>query len=225
MATEWRIRPGRQGQGHIPARAHAFTVSQILTRPRHRQQDLPDRALPVKAKAAQTQGLARLLFMVPRRGLEPPRLAAHGPEPCASTNSATWAGRVSRVIKPSREGCQRGIGKNLHAASNLFPPPFRAAVSTLVPARISRRGRTADRSDGQQGGQYRSGPGTAGKWAGAGTSTGAIGHQGSDKRISRGRCRAPRRPRHRDRHGNERGTAGLRPAAAAEGTTRRPLSV
>ena len=30
--------------------------------------------------------------MVPRRGLEPPRLAAHGPEPCASTNSATWAG-------------------------------------------------------------------------------------------------------------------------------------
>ncbi len=30
--------------------------------------------------------------VVPRRGLEPPRLAAHGPEPCASTNSATWAG-------------------------------------------------------------------------------------------------------------------------------------
>jgi hypothetical protein len=29
--------------------------------------------------------------MVPRRGLEPPRLAAHGPEPCASTNSAIWA--------------------------------------------------------------------------------------------------------------------------------------
>ena len=29
--------------------------------------------------------------VVPRRGLEPPHLAAHGPEPCASTNSATWA--------------------------------------------------------------------------------------------------------------------------------------
>src|SRR5690606_39597759 len=29
--------------------------------------------------------------LVPRRGLEPPHLAAHGPEPCASTNSATWA--------------------------------------------------------------------------------------------------------------------------------------
>ncbi len=29
--------------------------------------------------------------LVPRRGLEPPLLAEHGPEPCASTNSATWA--------------------------------------------------------------------------------------------------------------------------------------
>ena len=31
-------------------------------------------------------------ILVPRKGLEPSRLAAHGPEPCASTNSATWAG-------------------------------------------------------------------------------------------------------------------------------------
>ena len=28
---------------------------------------------------------------VPRTGLEPARLAAHAPETCASTNSATWA--------------------------------------------------------------------------------------------------------------------------------------
>ena len=28
---------------------------------------------------------------MPRKGLEPSRLAAHGPEPCASTNSAIWA--------------------------------------------------------------------------------------------------------------------------------------
>jgi len=27
-----------------------------------------------------------------QKRLEPPRLAAHGPEPCASTNSAIWAG-------------------------------------------------------------------------------------------------------------------------------------
>ena len=48
--------------------------------------------------------------VVPTEGLEPPHLAAHGPEPCASTNSATWAlillnnsaiittGRVSRQM-------------------------------------------------------------------------------------------------------------------------------
>ena len=32
--------------------------------------------------------------MVPRRGLEPPRLAAQIPETCASTNSAIWATTV-----------------------------------------------------------------------------------------------------------------------------------
>ena len=31
-------------------------------------------------------------YVVPRRGLEPPHPKAHGPEPCASTISATWAG-------------------------------------------------------------------------------------------------------------------------------------
>ena len=30
-------------------------------------------------------------FAVPKKGLEPSRLAAHAPETCASTNSATWA--------------------------------------------------------------------------------------------------------------------------------------
>ena len=30
-------------------------------------------------------------FGVPKKGLEPSRLAAHAPETCASTNSATWA--------------------------------------------------------------------------------------------------------------------------------------
>ena len=41
--------------------------------------------------------------MVPRRGLEPPRLAALVPETSASTNSATWAGAIGpSVIEPVR---------------------------------------------------------------------------------------------------------------------------
>ncbi len=32
-----------------------------------------------------------LKFVVPTEGLEPPHPKTHGPEPCASTNSATWA--------------------------------------------------------------------------------------------------------------------------------------
>ena len=39
--------------------------------------------------------------MVPTEGFEPPHLAAHGPEPCASTNSATWAFDVSAIIQIS----------------------------------------------------------------------------------------------------------------------------
>lgn len=37
--------------------------------------------------------------LVPTEGFEPPHLAAHGPEPCASTNSATWAFAVSAIIQ------------------------------------------------------------------------------------------------------------------------------
>gem|GEM_PF-3845142 len=32
-----------------------------------------------------------LKTVVPTEGLEPPHPKTHGPEPCASTNSATWA--------------------------------------------------------------------------------------------------------------------------------------
>ena len=39
-----------------------------------------------------------MFYLVPRRGLEPPHLAAHGPEPCASTNSAIWALRSANFI-------------------------------------------------------------------------------------------------------------------------------
>ncbi len=45
-------------------------------------------------------------MMVPRRGLEPPHPKAHGPEPCASTNSAIWAMIVMtwllyQIIRPA----------------------------------------------------------------------------------------------------------------------------
>jgi hypothetical protein len=47
-----------------------------------------------KSRRSRDHRLFRIL--VPRRGLEPPHLAAHGPEPCASTNSAIWALRTTR---------------------------------------------------------------------------------------------------------------------------------
>ncbi len=51
-------------------------------------------------------------FLVPRRGLEPPHLAALVPETSASTNSATWAGASARSAKAAKitfaaPACQR----------------------------------------------------------------------------------------------------------------------
>ena len=55
-------------------------------------------------------------MMVPTEGLEPPHLAAHGPEPCASTNSATWALLVLLIY------CFRSalLRKNKIIAQNFF---------------------------------------------------------------------------------------------------------
>jgi hypothetical protein len=54
-----------------------------------RHMDLNHARLPIPPRGQSNNLNARQL--VPTEGLEPPHLAAHGPEPCASTNSATWA--------------------------------------------------------------------------------------------------------------------------------------
>ena len=41
-------------------------------------------------------------MLVPTEGLEPPHLTTHGPEPCASTNSATWAAKAGLYEKLSQ---------------------------------------------------------------------------------------------------------------------------
>ncbi len=48
-------------------------------------------------------------YLVPRRGLEPPHPKAHGPEPCASTNSAIWAFSASY---PRRQNVANSIGNH-----------------------------------------------------------------------------------------------------------------
>ena len=54
--------------------------------------------------------------MVPRRGLEPPRLAALVPETSASTNSAIWADAEGRDVYDRRPGTSTG-----ETSFQLFP--------------------------------------------------------------------------------------------------------
>lgn len=56
-----------------------------------------DDALYGKSKTPSEETLTG--FLVPRTGIEPARLAAHAPETCASTYSATWAFLELRCAK------------------------------------------------------------------------------------------------------------------------------
>lgn len=42
-------------------------------------------------QTTETAAYAAVSVLVPRRGLEPPRLAAHPPQGCVYTNFTTWA--------------------------------------------------------------------------------------------------------------------------------------
>ena len=49
----------------------------------------------------------RVLSLVPKRGLEPPRLSALVPETSASTNSATWASQETASITAKKRVCKQ----------------------------------------------------------------------------------------------------------------------
>ena len=68
----------------------------VQARPRHPLHRMPFESCRCASscfafRAKKKPACAGLTCLVPRRGLEPPHLTAHGPEPCASTNSAIWA--------------------------------------------------------------------------------------------------------------------------------------
>jgi hypothetical protein len=52
----------------------------------------------MKKAADSSAAFGRISLVVPRKGLEPPRLSALVPETSASTNSATWASQEQAKI-------------------------------------------------------------------------------------------------------------------------------
>ena len=94
----WRIVPGARAASH-KGRSDRRQGFGLVLAFRNANPDVKNKK-PRRLKALRGFPFTTLTvlpdyLLVPKRGLEPPHLAAHGPEPCASTNSATWANRYS----------------------------------------------------------------------------------------------------------------------------------
>ena len=87
----------RRGLGHTGATSVGLACPTFLAPTSGAQ--APD-FLGWKAKSRPSCDDRLFWNLVPRRGLEPPHPKAHGPEPCASTNSATWAYRCMLMAVP-----------------------------------------------------------------------------------------------------------------------------
>ena len=84
--------PARQARACISAPVRCGTCGNRASRSSPRIGDGRDRLVDAGVGKLFRVRTVRNENLVPRRGLEPPLLAEHGPEPCASTNSAIWAG-------------------------------------------------------------------------------------------------------------------------------------